>query len=245
VPDHPSIDDPQGGRPGGPPPHAKPWGGKISVVIPALNAAATLGPCLLAAGEGDELIVVDGGSTDVTAALALRSGARLVRSARGRGVQLAAGAAAAQGDWLLFLHADTRLAPGWRAAVERHVARQPGKAACFRFRLDAGEWQARLVETGVALRVRLLGLPYGDQGLLVARALYDEVGGYRPLPLMEDVDLVRRIGAERIERLAVDATTSAERWRRRGWLRRSGRNLLCLTLYRLGMSPERVARLYA
>jgi hypothetical protein len=97
----------------------------------------------------------------------------------------------------------------------------------------------------VALRVRLLGLPYGDQGLLVSRRLYDEAGGYRALPLMEDVDLVRRIGGGRIEPLAVDATTSAERWRRGGWLRRSGRNLLCLALYRLGMSPERVARLYA
>ncbi len=214
----------------------------LSVVIPVLNAAATLGPCLLAASEADELIVVDGGSTDATATLALRSGARLVRSARGRGFQLAAGAAAAKGDWLLFLHADTRLAPAWREAAERHLARNPGKAACFRLRLDAGEWQARLLEAGVALRVRLFALPYGDQGLLISRRLYDEAGGYRPLPLMEDVDLVRRIG--RIEPLDVEATTSAERWRRGGWLRRSGRNLACLALYRLGMSAERVARLY-
>ena len=122
------------------------------------------------------------------------------------------------------------------------MARRPDRAACFRFRLDAGEWRARLIEAGVALRVRLLGLPYGDQGLLVSRRLYDKIGGYRALPLMEDVDLVRRIG--RLERLGVDATTSAERWRRGGWVRRSGRNLLCLTLYRLGMSAERVARLY-
>jgi rSAM/selenodomain-associated transferase 2 len=214
----------------------------LSAVVPALNAAATLGPCLLATRDADELIVVDGGSTDDTAALAESSGARLVRSARGRGVQLAAGAAAATGDWLLFLHADTRLAPGWREAAERHATRHPGKAACFRLRLDAGEWQARLVEAGVALRVRLLGLPYGDQGLLISRRQYEAVGGYRPLPLMEDVDLARRIG--RIEPLQVEATTSAERWRRDGWVRRSGRNLACLALYRLGMSAERVARLY-
>jgi rSAM/selenodomain-associated transferase 2 len=216
----------------------------LSVVIPALNAAATLAACLEAVREADEIIVVDGGSTDGTAAVAQEAGARLVQSPRGRGVQLAAGGAAAKGDWLLFLHADTLLAPGWREAADRHMALRPAKAACFRFRLDAGERRARLVEAGVGLRVRLLGLPYGDQGLLVSRRLYDEVGGYRPLALMEDVDLVRRIGSRRIERLGVDSVTSAERWRRDGWLRRSGRNLLCLAFYRFGMSAERVARLY-
>ncbi|HEX8449342.1 MAG TPA: TIGR04283 family arsenosugar biosynthesis glycosyltransferase [Allosphingosinicella sp.] len=216
----------------------------LSVVIPALNAAATLGPCLDSVREADEIVVVDGGSTDSTAAVPEAFGARLVRSPRGRGVQLAAGAAAAKGDWLLFLHADTRLAPGWRGSAERHIVRRPGSAACFRFRLDAHEKRARLVEAGVALRVRALGLPYGDQALLLSRALYESVGGYRPIALMEDVDLVRRIGARRIDRLEVDAVTSAERWRTGGWFRRSGRNLLCLACYRFGMSPERLARLY-
>ncbi|HYD38997.1 MAG TPA: TIGR04283 family arsenosugar biosynthesis glycosyltransferase [Allosphingosinicella sp.] len=216
----------------------------LSVVIPALDAAEWIGPCIVAVRDADEIVVADGGSTDGTAAIAERNGARLVRSPPGRGIQLAAGAAAARGDWLLFLHSDTRLAPGWRDSADRHMARRDGKAACFRFRLDAGEWQARLVEAVVALRVRLLGLPYGDQGLLVSRSLYDEAGGYRPLPLMEDVDLVRRIGAPRLERLEVAALTSPERWRRDGWIRRSLRNLLCLALYRSGMSAERVARLY-
>jgi rSAM/selenodomain-associated transferase 2 len=216
----------------------------LSVVIPTLNAADWIGPCIVAVREADEIVVVDGGSSDGTPAIAERNGARLVRTAPGRGAQLAAGAAAAAGDWLLFLHADTLLAPGWRNAADRHIERQRGKAACFRFRLDAGEWPARLVEAGVALRVRLLGLPYGDQGLLVSRRLYEELGGYRRLPLMEDVDLVRRIGGFRLERLAVAATTSAQRWRQDGWLRRSALNLLCLLLYRLGVGPERLARLY-
>jgi rSAM/selenodomain-associated transferase 2 len=227
----------------GPPPHAS-MGRMISVVIPALNAKASIAACLAAVREADEIVVADGGSSDGTPAIAERNGARIVHSAPGRGVQLAAGAGAAKGDWLLFLHSDTLLAQGWREAAERHMIGQRGKAACFRFRLDAREWQARLVETGVALRVRLLGLPYGDQGLLISRRLYDRLGGYRPLPLMEDVDLVRRIGGPRLERLAAAALTSPERWRRDGWLRRSLRNLLCLAFYWSGMSAERVARLY-
>jgi hypothetical protein len=124
------------------------------------------------------------------------------------------------------------------------MAWRPDLAGCFRFRLDAREWQARWVERGVALRVRRLGLPYGDQGLLVSRRVYEEDGGYRPLPLMEDVDLVRRLGRGRIRLLEADAVTSAERWRRGGWIRRSARNLVLLGLYGAGVRPERLARLY-
>jgi rSAM/selenodomain-associated transferase 2 len=215
----------------------------LSVVIPALNAAATLGACLEALGEVPDLVVVDGGSRDETREIAHAAGARVVVSQRGRGVQLAAGAEAARGDWLLFLHADTRLSSGWRDAAEEHMRRRGG-AGCFRFRLDHPAWQARVIERGVALRVKLLALPYGDQGLLIPRRLYDKVGGFRPVPLMEDVGLVRRIGRRRLVTLPADAVTSAERWRRDGWARRSARNLVCLALHRMGMSEEKVARLY-
>ena len=215
----------------------------LSVVIPTLDAAATLKDCLAALEAVEDIVVVDGGSKDDTIALAEAAGARIVVSPRGRGVQLKAGGAAALGDWLLFLHADTLLGSGWRQAFADHVARCPDKAACFRFRLEDDAWQARLIERGVVLRTRL-GLPYGDQGLLVSRALYDRVGGYAPLPLMEDVDLVRRIGRRRLRLIEADAVTSAERWRRDGWFRRSARNLACLGLYRAGMAPERIAKLY-
>ena len=186
--------------------------------------------------------MADGGSGDATAEVARSAGAKLIASPKGRGVQLRSGAAAASGDWLLFLHSDTRLGPGWRDAAERHMERDPDRAACFRFRLDASEWQARWIERGVGLRLRLFGLPYGDQGLLVSRGRYDGAGGYRPRPLMEDVDLIRRLG--RPAGLGADAVTSAVRWRRDGWARRSGRNLLCLGLWAGGMAPERVARFY-
>lgn len=216
---------------------------KLSIIVPTLNAAATL-PCCLVGLEGDgELIVVDGGSNDDTVRIAEAAGARVVIARRGRGVQLRAGGEAARGEWLLFLHADTQLEEGWAEAAKAHMGSHPDLPACFRFRLDDPAWQARCIELGVSLRVRLLNLPYGDQGLLVPTALYRRAGGYRELPLMEDVELVRRLG--RIRMLGVDAVTSAERWRRGGWLRRSARNLLCLGLYRAGASAERVARLYA
>lgn len=148
------------------------------------------------------------------------------------------------GEWLLFLHADTTLGEGWLGAAQQHMAERPDQAAVFDFRLDDPAWQARLIELGVGLRVGALALPYGDQGLLISRSLYDEVGGFRAQPLMEDVDLIRRIGRGRLRRLNVPAITSAERWRRDGWWRRSARNLSCLALYVLGASPERIARRY-
>ena len=216
----------------------------LSVVIPTLNAANGLAHCLAAVAQADEIIVVDGGSSDDSVAIATLAGARVINSPASRGGQLHAGASAAAGEWLLFLHADTMLAPNWREAVAAHVAAHPQSAACFTFRLDEPAWQARLVEAAVAVRVRLLGLPYGDQGLLISRAFYDRLGGFRSLALMEDVDLIRRIGRRRLRLLPAIALTSADRWRRDGWLRRSARNLACLLAYRLGASPRQLARIY-
>ena len=217
----------------------------LSVVIPALNAAATL-PGTLAAlgGHPAEVVVADGGSTDGTAAVAAGCGALVVQAPRGRGVQLAAGAAAARGPWLLLLHADTRLAPGWAAAVRDRLG-DASRAWHFRFALDDLAPAARRLERAVAWRCRALALPYGDQGLLVHRDLLAEAGGIRPLPLMEDVDLVRRIGRRRLGAIPVDALTSAARWRREGYLRRSARNLLCLSLWLAGVPPRIIQRVYA
>jgi rSAM/selenodomain-associated transferase 2 len=216
----------------------------LSVVIPTLDAADWIGPCLARVREADEIVVADGGSTDGTPDIARRNGAAVIVSGRGRGRQLHAGATAARGDWLLFLHADTLLEAGWRAAADRHCQRRRGRAACFRFALDSREWQARLVEAGVALRIAFGGVPYGDQGLLISRRLYEQAGGYRPLPLMEDVDLVGRLARARVEPLDPVALTSAERWRRDGWLRRSARNFLCLAAWRLGLPADWIARVY-
>jgi len=218
----------------------------LSVIIPTLNASRTLSATLVAVGDGDEIVVVDGGSTDNTIELATAHGARVVQSSAGRGQQLIAGAGAVRNDWFLFLHADTVLAAGWREEVHEFQENPENatRAATFRFELDDECAEARRLERLVAWRVRSIGLPFGDQGLVIHRQFYWSLGGYRPWPLMEDVDLVRRVGRRRLAIFHSAARTSAERWRRDGWHRRSLRNLSCLGLYFLGVPPQLIWKLY-
>ncbi|HSR80617.1 MAG TPA: TIGR04283 family arsenosugar biosynthesis glycosyltransferase [Hyphomicrobiaceae bacterium] len=227
----------------------------ISVIIPTLNAeatlAATLGALVPAAVAGlvREVLVVDGGSSDRTAEIVEHAGASLVQSSLGRGHQLKTGAARARFPWLLFLHADTALASGWEPEVNtfmRAVDRQdlPAGAAAFRFALNDRGVRPRVLERLVALRCATLRIPYGDQGLLIPKRLYEDIGGYRPIALMEDVDLVRRLGRSRVVLLRTEAVTSAERFRREGYLRRGARNLLCLTLWGLRVPIHVIARIY-
>ena len=193
-----------------------------------------------------EIIVADGGSRDETALLACSSGAKVVAAGPGRGIQLAAGADAASGDWLMFLHADCRPDDGWEQAVSGYIA-TPGAEGCagyFDFALDDPAPAARRLEQIVAWRCRVLALPYGDQGLLISRTLYHTVGGFAPIPLMEDVDLVRRLGQPRLARIGVRCIASARRYRRGGYWRRPLRNLVCLSLYFAGMPPGWIVRLY-
>jgi rSAM/selenodomain-associated transferase 2 len=217
----------------------------LSAVIPTLNAAAGLRACVDSLAEmAGEVVVADGGSTDATRQIAESCGAAVIRTPPGRGLQLAAGAAAARGNWLLFLHADTRLEPAWAEEARAFMAERSTGAAVFRFALDDPAPQARRIERMATWRARALALPYGDQGLLLSRRLYDQVGGFRPLPLMEDVDIVRRLGRARLNLLRARAFTSAARYRRDGWTLRPARNLACLSLYLLGAPPKFLARLY-
>ena len=222
----------------------------LSVIVPTLDAAASLPATLAVLAEAcpllREVIVADGGSRDRTVAIAEAAGARVVMAPRGRGAQLAAGAAVAEGTWLCFLHADTRPEAGWAAVVARFIGdvRNRERAGYLAYRLDDASAPARRLERIVAWRSRVLGLPYGDQGLILARDLYRALGGFPPLVVMEDVAFVRRIGRRRLVALEAGALTSAARYRRGGYLLRPLRNLCCLSLYLLGAPPRFIGWLY-
>ena len=224
--------------------------GMLSVVIPTLNGGRTLARTLAALVPGavdglvKEVVVADGGSTDDTLAIAEAAGCRTIAAERGRGTQLAAGAAAACGDWLLFLHADTVLDEGWESEVAAFMSGDVERAATFRYALDDTRLRARVLETVVALRCAAIALPYGDQGLIISRRFYARIGGFGAMPLMEDVDIVRRIGRGRLTVLRHAAVTSAERYRREGFARRALRNLACVTMFYLHVPPKVILRFY-
>lgn len=223
---------------------------ELSVVVPTLDEARHL-PRLLrdlqAMDPDPEVVVVDGGSRDGTPELARRAGARVVPARPSRGGQLRAGARVARGRWLLFLHADSRLTPEAARAAAAFLARaDEGRAAYFPFAVDGQAWWWRALELGQRLRERLAGLVYGDQGLLVSRTLYEAVDGHPDWPLMEDVEVVRRIRrAGRLERLEVPLPTSPRRYRREGPLRGWLRNAVLVSLFRLGVPPRRLVAWYA
>ena len=223
---------------------------RLDVVIPALDAAATLGATLERLATADAVrvapLVVDGGSTDATRRVASAAGVPVIEAPRGRGDQLAAGARHGDAEWLLFLHADSLPGPGWDRLIAA-FAEETGereRAGAFSLRFDDDARAARRVEALAGWRSRLLGLPYGDQGLVISRAFYRRLGGFGPLPIMEDVEFVRRIGRRRLAVLDGHVVTSAARYRRRGYAPRTARNLLCLALYALGTSPRLLLRLY-
>lgn len=195
----------------------------------------------LSAGLIREVIVTDGGSDDKTLAIADEAGCEIVRGSASRGGQLRRGAEAARGDWLLFLHADTLLEAGWAAKVSSHL--KTGRTGYFRLRFDDASIAARWVAGWANFRSWLFGLPYGDQGLLVSRSVYQAAGGYPDIPLMEDVALARSIkGGLRV--IPCVAVTSWTRYEKAGWVKRGSRNLFTLLRYYLGASPDRLAESY-
>ena len=188
----------------------------------------------------------DGGSSDGTATIASGLGARVVAAPHVRAAQLRAGAMAARGHWLLFINADTRLAQGWAARVAGFIANPAnlGQAAAFRFRLDDATPWARRFEALIERRSRWLALPTAPQGLLISRLFYDSLGGYHELPSMEDVEMIGRIGAERLRVLPIAAVNSVARYQGEGWWKRLARDALCVGLWLVGVPANRVARLY-
>lgn len=221
--------------------------GMLSVIIPTLNEVgqleATLRPIL--GLSNCEIIIADGGSTDGTTDLARKLGCRVIVANRGRGRQMNAGAALASGEELLFLHADTRLPVAFREEI-RAILGSGAIAGAFLFQIDQPGWGLRAVEWGTNLRSRSLQLPYGDQGLFLRAEDFFRVGGFKNWPLMEDFEMCRRLrrhGQIRIASTAVQ--TSARRWMKLGIWRTTLINQVCIVGFRLGCSPDRLARWYA
>ena len=221
---------------------------KLSIIIPALDEAGAIGATLEAAArvKGDvEVIVVDGGSADGTAEVARARGARVVTSARGRGAQMHAGALAARGEVLWFLHADT-LAPADAAeCIDRALRDTRAVGGNFRIRFDGGSGAARFL-TWLYPRLRLLGLAYGDSGFFVRRSAYERAGGFKPFPVFEDLDLLRALWRQgRFVRADACVVTSSRRFEGRSFALTFARWSLLQGLYWLGVSPHTLARLYA
>ena len=235
----------------------------IAVVIPALDEGSRIERAIRAvrgsSGAGGEvqvesrplgpysgaveIVVVDGGSQDDTAAQATQAGARVIRTGPGRARQLEAGWRASEGDVVLFLHADTRLEDGWAVAMAESLQDPHVVGGSFRLGFDAPGRFFRMLEAAVAFRVRWFGLPYGDQGLFVRRSTLEAIGGVPDVPLMEDLDLVWAMRKQgRLVSLAAQAETSARRYLESGRWATAVRHLGALMLWGLGVDRTRIAR---
>jgi len=219
----------------------------VSVIIPTLNESGVIGGLLdrLGGSEGIERIVADGGSHDLTCDIAARSGATVLKASGGRALQQNAGAAAARGPVLLFLHADTLPPEGYADKIRTALDDPSIAAGAFRFKTDDDRAVMHLVEWVTNLRSRIFQLPYGDQGLFLEKRVFDDMGGFPSIPIMEDFVLMGRLrNRGRIVTLSDAAITSARRWRHLGVIRTTLMNQLMILGFLGGMPIQRLERLY-
>jgi len=219
---------------------------KISVIIPALNEATVIEQTLahLSLIQGLELIVVDGGSTDETIALARRY-AKVLTTPPGRAIQMNHGARNSSGEILLFLHADTIFSSVALEGMVRALEDPAIVGGAFRLAIDSPRWVLRLVAAAANGRTRLTRIPYGDQGIFVRRSIFEQLGGYPAQPLMEDLEFSRRL--KRVGRVAIlpeAVQTSSRRWDKEGFWYTTLRNQALVLLYFIRISPDRLARWY-
>ena len=219
----------------------------ISIIIPTLNSETDLRETLGSLFEGiensliRELIISDGGSTDKTKPIAYDAGAVLIEGPCSRGLQISKGVDKSRGDWILILHADTSLSLDWSVNLLQKIDRD--FAYYFKLKFKSKSSFARILEYWVQIRSNFLGLPYGDQGLLIHRDLLNNLGGFPKIPLMEDVALARKL-KRKTKSLHILAYTSAEKYHKNGWFRQSVLNFFILVRYFLGENPHKLFEVY-
>jgi len=219
----------------------------LSVIIPAINEEAFIADAVASAGpaENVQVLVVDGGSTDATVHIARDAGAWVLEAPKGRALQMNAGAEAASGRALLFLHADTCLPQGYQIHVKRILSRPGVSAGAFRLGIRAPGVSMRIVEHIANLRSRFLQMPYGDQAIFLEKRIFQKVGGFPEIPIMEDFALMKRLAKlGRIAPVPAAVSTSARRWLRMGVWRATWINQLVVAAYVLGFSPRRIQKFY-
>jgi rSAM/selenodomain-associated transferase 2 len=220
---------------------------QISIIIPTLNEAGNIKEAIASTqpSANIEIIVVDGGSSDDTVAMAQSLGIKVISSSPSRAVQMNAGAAVANGEILLFLHADTRLSLGFDAQIRQALAQPRTVAGAFDLQIDASPLVLRLVEWGVKWRSRFFQMPYGDQAIFLTEKVFHKIGGFPELPIMEDFELMRRLRSTgRIVILRTPVITSGRRWLQTGVFKTTLLNQIIIIAYLLGVSPNRIRSWY-